>query len=124
MPAKIVVADDETFIRLLIKQSLEDLEDQGVEIISAENGREAYEVICAEAPALVFLDIMMPEINGYEVCAKVKAEFKDSIFVVLLTAKGQGVDRVQGEKAGADQYITKPFDPDEILNLAVRVMAG
>jgi DNA-binding response OmpR family regulator len=107
---------------LLIKQTLEDLEERGIEIITAENGKEAYEMICAEKPNLVFLDIMMPIMNGYEVCGKVKAEFKEDIFVVLLTAKGQEVDRRQGEQAGANRYITKPFDPDELLDLAEKML--
>jgi two-component system, OmpR family, alkaline phosphatase synthesis response regulator PhoP len=123
MTAKILIADDEAFIRLLLQQTLEDIEDQGVTVLTAQNGLEASQIIHTEKPELVFLDIMMPEMNGYEVCARARAEFKAEIYIILLTAKGQEVDRRQGELAGANRYITKPFDPDQILEIAKEVLA-
>jgi len=70
-------------------------------------------------PQVVFLDIMMPKVNGYEVCRTVKKdpELKDTM-IVLLTAKGQEVDRKKGLELGAYDYMTKPFDPDELVELA------
>jgi DNA-binding response OmpR family regulator len=120
---KILIVDDEAFIRLLIEQTIEDLEDEGVEILTAGNGAEALEIITTECPQLVFLDVMMPEMNGYEVCRRVKHELamKD-VYVVMLTAKGQEYDRQRGEEVGADVYMTKPFDPDELLELAKKVL--
>ncbi len=123
VPSKILIADDEAFIRLLIQQTLEDLEDQGVQIFTAASGGKALEIIRAEKPGLVFLDVMMPEINGFEVCRLVKQDeaLKD-VFIVILTAKGQEVDRQRGEEVGTDHFMTKPFDPDELLALAARVL--
>ncbi len=119
MEPKILIVDDEAHIRLLLEQSLEDLEDKGVELLLATNGEEALEILEAERPQLVFLDVMMPKVNGFDVCQAIKHELGlHDVYVVMLTAKGQEVDRQRGAEAGADTYITKPFDPDELLELA------
>ena len=123
MAQKILIVDDEPHIRMLIEQTLEDLEDEGVEFLSAENGEIALEKIQAENPQLVFLDVMMPKMNGMDVCRKVKKELKlDDVYIVLLTAKGQELDRQKGQEVGADVYMTKPFDPEVILNKAKEVL--
>ncbi len=123
-PKKILIVEDEAHIRLLIEQTLEDLEDQGVEILTAENGAEAVETIVAELPQIVFLDVMIPQINGFEVCRIIKQERRlEGVFIVLLTAKGQEYDRQMGLEAGADAYITKPFNPDELLDFTLKKMA-
>jgi two-component system alkaline phosphatase synthesis response regulator PhoP len=120
---KILVVDDEAYIRLLIEQTLEELEDAGVEIIFSDNGMDALRLIREEEPLVVFMDVMMPKMNGFDVCRTVKYELNLSdTYIVLLTAKGQEYDRQTGEKAGADRYITKPFDPDEVLALAKNVL--
>jgi len=111
---KILIVDDEAFIRVLLTQTLEDLEDQGVELLTAGDGREALEVALQERPDIIFLDVMMPYLSGYEVCRQVKV-VAPTVHVILLTAKGQAVDKEQGAAAGADEYVTKPFDPDHIL---------
>lgn len=113
---RILIVDDEAHIRLLIEQSLEELEDEGVEILTAENGEEALEIIQAEPPQLIFLDVMMPKLNGFDVCQRVKHELgMRDVYVIMLTAKGQEYDKQRGEAAGANFYLTKPFDPDELL---------
>lgn len=123
MTRKILIADDEAYIRLLIEQTLEDLEDQGIEILAAEDGREALALIQAEQPDLVFLDVMMPGMSGFDVCDRVKHQLGLArVTIVLLTAKGQDYDRKRGEESGADVYLTKPFDPDELLELAEGVL--
>jgi DNA-binding response OmpR family regulator len=121
--AKILIVDDEAHIRLLIAQTLEELEDQGVTIFNAEDGEQALAIVKHEHPSLVFLDVMMPKLNGFDTCEQIKRELgmKD-ITVVLLTAKGQEFDRERGNNAGADLYMTKPFDPDELLAVATRVV--
>jgi len=120
---KILIVDDEAYIRLLIEQTLEDLEERGVMLLEADNGSDALEIIQNERPQLVFLDVMIPKMNGFELCRKVKQELKlDGIFIVFLTAKGQEYDQLTGKEAGADIYMTKPFDPDELLTLAEKVM--
>jgi DNA-binding response OmpR family regulator len=124
MPPKILIADDEAHLRLLISQTLEELEDEGVELLTAANGEDALAAITAEQPALVFLDVMMPKMNGFDVCRAVKQDpALASIYIVLLTAKGQEVDRQRGQDVGADRYMTKPFDPDELLAQARQVLA-
>jgi len=115
--AKILIVDDEAHIRMLLEQTLEDFEDKGVKLFSADNGRKALDIILNEKPDLVFLDVMMPELNGYDVCSKVKQELGlDEVYIIMLTAKGQEYDKKRALEAGADLYITKPFDPDFIIN--------
>ena len=108
---------------MLIEQTLEELEDDGVEFLTAENGEIALEIIQQENPQLVFLDVMMPKMNGMEVCKRVKKDLGlDQVYIVLLTAKGQELDRQKGQEVGADVYMTKPFDPEVILNKAREVL--
>ncbi len=123
MDKKVLIVDDEPHIRMLIEQTLEDLEDEGVELLLAENGEQALQIITEEKPNLVFLDVMMPKMNGMEVCQKVKKELHLSeVYIILLTAKGQEVDRQKGLDMGADRYMTKPFDPDEMLSVAEEIL--
>ena len=118
MPTVLIV-DDEQHIRLLIEQTLEELEDDGVELLTASDGDEAVSVVEHHRPALVFLDVMMPRRSGFDVCRVIKQELGlADTYVVLLTAKGQAYDREQGTAVGADRYLTKPFDPDELLDVA------
>ena len=123
MAKKILIVDDEPHLRLLISRAVEILEDEGVEVLTAKDGETGLEMIQEEQPQLVFLDIMMPKKNGFDVCQAVKHELgmKDT-FIVLLTAKGQGIDRQSGDAVGADLYMTKPFDPDELLAKAREVL--
>ncbi|MEL7071801.1 MAG: response regulator [Cyanobacteria bacterium J06581_3] len=123
MPKSILIADDELHIRALLEQTLEDLEDEGVDLLTAANGQEALDTIQSAKPDLVFLDVMMPKLNGYEVCHEAKhvLELADT-FIVLLTAKGQEADQQKGYEAGADVYMTKPFDPDEVLAKAEEIL--
>ncbi len=120
---KILIADDEPHIRLLLEQTLEELEDEGVKLIIVNNGEDALEAIKTEKPELVFLDIMMPKMNGFEVCHAVKNDLgmKD-VYIVILTAKGQEFDKQRGSDVGADIYMTKPFNPDEIVEKAREVL--
>jgi len=125
MVGSVLVADDEAHIRLLIEQALEDLEERGVVILMAEHGIQALEMIRAQKPRLAFLDIMMPRMNGYEVCRAVRDDLGlQDVYLVLLTAKGQTADRQLGEQSGADLYLTKPFDPDELLEIAEMVLGA
>jgi len=123
MEQKILIVDDEAHIRMLIGQTLEELEDEGVEFLTAENGEIALDIIQKENPQLVFLDVMMPKMNGMEVCRRVKKELGlENVFIVLLTAKGQETDRQKGLDVGADVYMTKPFDPEVLLEKAREVL--
>lgn len=123
MSKSILIADDELHIRALLEQTLEDLEDEGVDLLTAADGQEALDMIQTESPDLVFLDVMMPKMNGYEVCHEAKHTLKaTNTFIVLLTAKGQEADQQKGYEAGADVYMTKPFDPDEVLAKAEEIL--
>ena len=124
MSRTVLIVDDEAHLRMLIQQTLEDLEDEGIELVTAVNGEEALEKIQALSPALVFLDVMMPKLSGFDVCRRVKHTLGlRGIFIVLLTAKGQELDRQKGQEVGADLYMTKPFDPDALLRKAREVLA-
>ena len=123
MPPRILIVDDEAHLRMLIQQTLEELEDEGVELVTASDGEEALEAIKAGVPQLVFLDVMMPKLSGFDVCSRVKQSLglKD-VYIVLLTAKGQEFDKRKGLEVGADLYMTKPFDPDALLKKARAVL--
>jgi len=118
---KILIVDDEPHV---IRSLTFVLSKEGYEVSSAENGEDALAKIRQLKPNLVFLDVMMPKKNGYEVCQEIK---KDSsmrdIHVIMLTAKGQETDREQGMGAGADEFMTKPFSPIGVLD-KVRELLG
>ncbi|MEJ5309607.1 MAG: response regulator [Anaerolineae bacterium] len=118
---QILIVDDEAFIRVLLKQTLEDLEDLGVDLLVAADGEEGVEIALRRHPDLIFLDVMMPKLNGYEVCRRIK-EVDSRAYIMLLTAKGQAIDKEKGLAVGANEYVTKPFDPDYILERAAEVL--
>ena len=116
MTAKIIIIDDEVHIRMLIAQTLEELEDQGVEILTATNGEEGLEIIRQERPRMVFLDVMMPKMNGFDVCQALRADPELSgTRILMLTAKGRDTEVSKGLGLGADGYMTKPFSTKELL---------
>ena len=120
---KILIVDDEPHIRLLLEQTLEKVEDMGVELIFADNGEDALEIIKEKRPELVFLDVMIPKMNGFDVCNTVKNELRlKNVYIVMLTAKGQMIDKEKGKEVCVDLYITKPFDPDEIVEKALKIL--
>jgi CheY-like chemotaxis protein len=117
--ATVLIVDDEQHIRLLIEQTLEELEDDGVELMTAADGEEALQVVEHHRPELVFLDVTMPRRSGFEVARAIKGDLGlADTTIIMLTAKGQAYDREAGLAAGADQYVTKPFDPDDLLRRA------
>lgn len=123
MSKKILIVDDEVHLRTLLHQTLEELEDEGVELHVATNGEEALAAIQSLQPDLVFLDVMMPKLSGFDVCERAKKTLGlSNVYIVLLTAKGQEFDRQRGIEVGADLYMTKPFDPDALLMKARDVL--
>ena len=123
MAKKVLIVDDEVHIRALLEQTLEDLADAGVELLVAQDGEEGLQYVQEEKPDLVFLDVMMPKLNGYQVCEHIKQdpELKDT-YVIMLTAKGQAVDKARGQEVQTNEYMTKPFDPDMILQRASEIL--
>lgn len=108
----ILIVDDEPDIRDILKITLSDDYD----CIEASNGQEAIDIIKSKAPNFILLDYKMPGISGLEVCRKIKADILlQHIPVIMLTGKGEVTDKVQGINAGADDYIVKPFVPEELL---------
>lgn len=108
--AKILVVDDEERIRRLLRMYLE---RENFEIIEAENGREALDLALENDYDVIILDLMMPEMDGIEVCQELRKE--KTTPVIMLTAKGEESNRVQGFEVGADDYIVKPFSPREVI---------
>jgi two-component system alkaline phosphatase synthesis response regulator PhoP len=120
---KILIVDDEPVIQVLLEETLEELLDQGVELLFASDGVEGWQLIQEERPGLVLLDVMLPHISGYEICHRVKQDGDlAGTYIMMLTAKGQEVDRERGGEVGADEYVTKPFDPDYIVERAQAVL--
>lgn len=120
MGKKILVVDDEVHIVNILKFNLK---KSGYDVITAVNGEEALSVIEAEMPDLILCDVMMPKLTGFEVCQKVKSDDKyKNIPFILLTAKGQEVDKDIGLKFGADLYLTKPFSPKNIVDKITEIL--
>ena len=121
MAKKIVLVEDESQIARLIEFKLR---KEGYQVTWKENGEEALEAIKAEKPDLVLLDVMMPVMDGYEVLRQIKEdENLKSIPVIMLTARAQERDVVKGIDLGAQDYITKPFHPAELLVQVKRILA-
>lgn len=115
MASKILVVDDEKEIRNLIEIYLK---NEGYTVIKASNGEEALKVLEKEEIQLMILDIMMPKMDGMEVCRRVREHL--NIPILMLSAKSEDMDKIAGIMTGADDYLTKPFNP---LELSVRVKA-
>lgn len=110
MKSKILIVDDEEHIRELIRFYLD---KEGFSVLEAENGEKALDILENEYIDLVIVDIMMPVMNGFDLVEEMK-QFKD-IPVIMLTAKSQSADKLRGFSLGIDDYVTKPFDPNELL---------
>ena len=118
---KILVVDDEPFI---CRSLTFVLKKGNYEVLEARNGEEGLKAIREHKPDLVFLDVMMPKMDGFQVTQEVRADSAlDDVKIILLTAKGQECDREIGKAAGADDYMTKPFSPSKILD-RVREIVG
>jgi DNA-binding response OmpR family regulator len=117
----ILVVDDEPYI---LRSLSFVLEREGYTVVTAADGESGLRKIRELRPALVFLDIMLPRRNGYEVCAEIKGD-QDlaDIHVVMLSAKGQQIDRERGMLGGANEYMTKPFSPREIVQYVRNIIA-
>ena len=120
-PKRILVADDEPDVRELVVYRMR---RSGYEVIEAKNGEEAYDLAVQHVPDLIVADVMMPRVDGYELTRRLRAETTTQrIPVILLTAKTQEADVSQGFDAGADDYLKKPFNPDELV-ARVRAVLG
>jgi DNA-binding NarL/FixJ family response regulator len=110
---QLLLIDDDPNLILLVKDYLE---FRGYQVTTAENGREALEILEGETPDMIICDVMMPEMDGYSLVKHVRDNPKTSwIPVLFLSAKGQSQDRVKGLNTGADVYMVKPFEPEELV---------
>jgi len=123
---KLLLIDDDPNLILLVKDYLE---FRGYNVTSAENGREALNILEKETPDMIICDVMMPEVDGYSLVQKIRENVETrAIPVMLLSAKSQSQDRVKGLNIGADLYMAKPFEPEELvaqvestLNLVINI---
>jgi two-component system alkaline phosphatase synthesis response regulator PhoP/two-component system response regulator VicR len=122
MPLKVLVCDDERHIVRLIQVNLE---RQGYTVVTAFDGKEGLEKIRSEKPNLVVLDVMMPYMDGFEVLKTIRREPEtENLPVIMLTAKAQDKDVFEGYHYGADMYLTKPFNPMELVTFVKRISQG
>ena len=122
MPKEILIVDDEPSIVVPIQFLME---QQGYNVLVAENGEDALDIIYKYTPDLILLDIMLPRIDGYEVCEIVRLDprYRD-IKIIFLTAKGREVEIAKGLALGADAYITKPFSNIELVSKVKELLAN
>ena len=108
---RILLVEDEEQIRKLVKMNLE---LEGYEVVSANNGRKAIDIIEGQHFDLMILDVMLPEVDGFQICQKVRLN-NTKVGIIILSAKDTSQDRITGLKYGADDYLTKPFNLEELL---------
>ncbi len=121
MSKTILIVDDEAYIVTSLEYVMQ---SAGFEVAVAYDGEEALEKVAEKVPALVILDLMMPKLDGFEVCQKIRENplWKD-IRIIILTAKGRDTERKKGMSLGADDYMTKPFSTRDILNRVKELLA-
>jgi DNA-binding response OmpR family regulator len=119
-PAHVLIVDDEPNIVLSLEFLLQ---QKGYRISLASDGDAAWRTLLAEPPDLVLLDVMLPGLDGFEICRRLRGDRRfDRTRIILLTARGREVDRLQGEDLGADLYITKPFSTRELVQEVERCL--
>lgn len=120
-PGRVLVVDDDDVIRQLITVNLE---LEGFEVIPAVDGQDALDKVKDVRPDVVTLDVMMPRVDGWEAAARLREDPETAhIKVILLSARAQESDIQRGERIGVDAYLTKPFDPDELIDVVRRMVA-
>lgn len=117
----VLVVDDEPF---LVETVCFALEKAGYECLTAADGEEALRAVAERRPDLILLDLMLPKLNGFKVCRQLKSDpGTGAIPIVMLTARTQERDRILGRETGADEYVTKPFEIDDLLEVVARRVA-
>lgn len=112
---KVLIVDDEDIIRVLLNRVLERVGVPNLMVLMAEDGAEALNVAEQERPDLILLDLLLPKMNGYDVCRALRQIPDYHPYIIILTARGQSDDREQAEAIGADNFMTKPFNPSHLL---------
>lgn len=115
----VLIVEDDAKIRQLVKVYLE---REGYEALEAEDGEDALEKFKQFDPCLVILDLMLPGLSGEEVCTTIRTDLKSNVPIIMLTAKVEETERIQGLRMGADDYVTKPFSPQELVTRVEAVL--
>jgi CheY-like chemotaxis protein len=113
---KVLIVDDEDLARVLLKHIIERMNVPDMEILLAEDGLQATEMIEANHPDLILLDILLPKMNGYDVCRFVRQIPAYNPHIIILTARGIKTDRQRAEAMGANDFMTKPFNPSRLIS--------
>jgi len=116
---KILVVDDSPTQLSMMRAPFE---EKGYQVITASDGEEAVVMVETENPQLVVLDVIMPKLNGFQACRKIKT-IRQDLPIIMLTSKNQKSDEFWGKKQGADVYMTKPFDSEELFAAAVKLLS-
>lgn len=118
--ARVMAVDDDHVIRGLLEVNLE---MEGYEVVMAVDGRDALEKVRADPPDLILLDVMMPDVNGWQVAEELKGdEATRDIPIIFLSARAMDADVRRGASVGGDSYVTKPFDPIDLMELVARLL--
>ncbi len=117
---KILIVDDEDLTRVLLTQVLERLQLDNMEILLAEDGEEAIQIAVSQRPNLILLDVLLPKVNGYDVCRQVRDIPGYDPYIIILTARGHSGDRERAEGIGANEFMTKPFNPSLLIQQVMR----
>ncbi len=122
MTARVLIVDDELYILESVSYVVR---SAGFEPLTAEDGETGLQLACSQKPQLIILDVMLPRMTGLEVCRRLRQNPDTAaIPVVMLSAKGQEIDEVQGMQSGADRYMTKPFSPRRLRQLIEEMIRG
>jgi two-component system alkaline phosphatase synthesis response regulator PhoP len=113
---KVLIVDDEDMTRVLLTHILQRMRVEGLEVLLAEDGEEAVKMANEMRPGLILLDVLLPKLNGYDVCQRVRRIVDYNPYVVILTARGNSNDRQRAEAIGANDFMTKPFNPARLMN--------
>lgn len=112
---KVLIVDDEDLIRILLEKVMERVDVDHLQVLMAEDGQEAMEIALEERPNLILLDLLLPKMNGYDVCRELRAIPGYDPYIIILTARGQNTDRIYSKEIGANDFMTKPFNPSHLV---------
>lgn len=113
-PKTVLIVDDEDMTRVLLKRIFDRMRVKNLEILMAEDGEEALDIAQKHRPELILLDVLLPKLNGYDVCQRLRHIPDYKPHVIILTARGSSTDRERAEAIGADEFMTKPFSPSRL----------
>ena len=121
---KILIVDDEDMTRELLRRVIDRLKLKNISILTAEDGEEALKVIDDERPDLILLDVLLPKMNGYDVCQQVRVIQNYDPHIIILTARGNSSDRQRAQAIGANGFMTKPFNPSRLMEQLTQIWAN